>query len=63
MKEATNKSKGNKGLSNLENFNQIQKNKMSEYFGGSDQRNHDSKKRGFISKLFGPKPCDGDLPH
>ncbi len=27
MKEATNKSKGNKGLNNLENFNQIQKSK------------------------------------
>ena len=63
MKEATNKAKGNKGLNNLEKFNRIQKNKMSEYFGGSDNRTSDYKKRSFIGKLFGPRPCDGDLPH
>lgn len=60
MKEATNK-KG-KGLSNLENVNRLQKDRMSEYFGGDDTQNVDSKKRGFLGRLFGPKPCDGDLP-
>lgn len=63
MKEATNKSKGKKSLDNLEHFNRIQKNKMSEFLGGSDNQNYDSKKRGFFSWLSGPKPCDGDLPH
>ena len=60
MKEATNK-KG-KSLSNLENVNRIQKDRMSEYFGGANNQSSDIKKRSFLGRLFGPKPCDGDLP-
>lgn len=63
MKEATNKDKGKKGLDNLEHFNRIQKNKMSEFLGGSDNKTRDIKRKGFFSWLSGPKPCDGDLPH
>lgn len=63
MKEATNKGKGKNGLDNLEHFNKIQKNRMNEFLGGSDSLNVDTKKRGFLSWLSGPKPCDGDLPH
>ena len=61
MKEATDKDKTK--LDNLEHFNRIQKNKMNKFLGGADNTTNDVKKRGFISWLTGPKPCDGDLPH
>ena len=63
MEEATNKNKGKKGLNDLEHFNRIQKNRMSKYLGGSDNKNKDNKRRGILSWLSNPKPCDGDLPH
>ena len=63
MKEATDNNKGKKGLDNLEQFNKIQKNRMSEFLGGSDNLSKDTKKPGFFSWLSGPKKCDGDLPH
>ena len=59
MKEATKNGKGKSGLDNLEHFNKIQKNRMSEFLGGSDNQNKDTRKRGFFLGCLDRNPVMG----
>ncbi len=58
MQEATNKKKN---LKELDNLSRMTKEEMGEFLGGNEKI-VDRKKRGKFFGLFGPSPCQGELP-
>jgi len=58
MKEATNKKKT---LKELDSRIMLTQEEMGEFLGGNEKLTDIKKKRGFFG-LFGPSPCQGELP-
>ncbi|MCU0346520.1 MAG: hypothetical protein MUC59_06240 [Saprospiraceae bacterium] len=59
--DAMEKANKKKPLSELAEINQMQKEKMGEFFGGNEKIG-DNKKRGFFAGFFSPGPCSSELP-
>lgn len=57
--EKTNK---RKALGELDDINQLKKNELGELLGGTNEKPNDKKKRGLFFGMFGPGPCQGDMP-
>lgn len=62
MQEANDHDKDKRGIDRLEQSNKIQKNKMDQYFGGTETANKVQKKGSWFS-FFSNSHCDADTPH